>query len=118
MKTTLMYGTTCRLTIIDRFSWHWELAEDFHMLQDAVNKARDIFNGLSQFDPDNILSILILDINTGEILTECEHDDQEEYDPWVEEIDNPNYDPAAIWDVDESIAHMEHLLAQYQEELD
>lgn len=96
MKINLIYGTKCKLTVIDQFSWHWELTDEFYMLQDAVNRAQDIFHGLSQFNPDHILEIFITDVNTGEILAECEHDDIEEYDPWVEEIDNPNYELNSI----------------------
>lgn len=100
MKTNLIYGTKCKLTVVDKFSWHWELTDEFYMLQDAVNRAQDIFNDLSQFDSDRILVIFITDVKTGEVLAECKHDDMEEYDPRVEEIDNPNYKLNSITDWD------------------
>lgn len=77
MKFDFMYGTPCVVTVIDTYDNSWEFGTVFHKVQDAFNVAEDIFNGYTAWNPSTIDVIYITDTNTGEILVECTHDNDD-----------------------------------------
>ena len=100
MKFDFMYGTSCVVTVVDTYDNSWEFGTVFHKVQDAFNVAEDIFNGYTAWDPSTIDVIYITDKDTGEILVECTHDnDNVEEDEEVESSKLDSYDMVADRDL-------------------
>ena len=75
MKTEITYATDCELTIADTLGWHWVMPIHFSDLKTAISMAEDIFGEQSIWQPEAIDRIFITDVNTGELLAECFHDE-------------------------------------------
>lgn len=92
MTTTIMYSTTCTLTLYykegDLKSSDWR--QQYRLLQEALDEAKFILEALY---PEDVERIIIYDANTGEVLAECLPDD-------IEEDDDPDY---RDWDYNEDM---------------
>ena len=85
MKIEILYTTSCKLTVIDTLHYSWEMPTTFEQVSKAIEMAKDIFNGETIWEPEQIDCIFISDINTGDLLVECRHDIEYDFSDSIEE---------------------------------
>ena len=92
MKIKFRKEVECAVMIRDVTGWYWKLASTFKEIQFAIDMAESILKDQTVWDSGVISAILIVDVNTDEILAEVVDDTDDNIDDDSDNLEDDDWD--------------------------